>query len=401
MNVFLIPSWYPDPARGLIGGVFLAEAAQALSRHVPGLHVSVSLWGQGDLELSSGRLAAWLARPAAPGGGREPRRQVRENLVEYFAPVWTWRYGLAQGNLAGMLRSNRDNLARATAERGRMDVIHAHVSYPAGSVAMQLSKERGLPFVVTEHMGPFPFRHLVRGGDVVPEVREPLLKADRVTAVSRALARDIRERTGVEAVVVPNGVDGDFFSPPPGPPARVAGFSFLSISSLTPEKGVGDLLAAFARLDPGVEARLRVGGAGAHAAEFRALAERLGVGSRVTWLGALGREAVRDEMRACDAFVLASRHESFGVVFAEAIACGKPVLGTRCGGPEDIVDETNGELVPVGDVPALAAALERFARRERTHDAAAIRSGFEARFSAVAVARRFGELYGQVTRGQR
>ena len=400
MNVFLIPSWYPDPARGLMGGVFLAEAAQALSRHVPGLHVSVSLWGQGDLELSSGRLAAWLARPAAPGGGREPRRQVRENLVEYFAPVWTWRYGLAKGNLAGLLRSNRDNLARATAERGRMDVIHAHVSYPAGSVAMRLSKESGLPFIVTEHMGPFPFRHLVRGGDVVPEVREPLQHAARVTAVSRSLARDIRERTGVEAVVVPNGVDGGFFAPLPGPPARAAGFSFLSVSNLTPEKGVGDLLAAFARLGPGVNAHLRVGGAGSHAAEFRALSDRLGVGSRVTWLGALGREAVRDEMRACDAFVLASRHESFGVVFAEAIACGKPVLGTRCGGPEDIVDETNGELVPVGDVQALAAALERFARRERGYDAAAIRAGFEARFSAVAVARRFGELYGQVIRGR-
>jgi glycosyltransferase involved in cell wall biosynthesis len=235
----------------------------------------------------------------------------------------------------------------------------------------------------------------------VPEVREPLQRAARVTAVSRSLARDIRERTGVEAVVVPNGVDGDFFSPRPGPSARAAGFSFLSVSNLTPEKGVGDLLAAIAQLGPGVEARLRVGGAGAHATEFRALSAQLGISSRVTWLGALGREAVRDEMRACDAFVLASRHESFGVVFAEAIACGKPVLGTRCGGPEDIVDETNGELVPVGDVPGLAAALERFARREHAYDAAAIRSGFEARFSAVAVARRFGELYEQVTRGQR
>jgi len=361
----------------------------------------VSLWGQGDLELSSSRLAAWLTRPAVPGGGREPRRQARENLVEYFAPVWTWRYGLAKGNLAGMLRSNRDNLARAAAERGRMDVIHAHVSYPAGTVALQLSRESDIPFIVTEHMGPFPFRHLVRGGDVVPEVREPLRQAARVTAVSRSLAHDIRERTGVEAVVVPNGVDGEFFSPLPGVPARGAGFTFLSVSSLTPAKGVDDLLAAFARLGPGIDARLRVGGAGSHAAEFRALAERLGLGARVTWLGALGREAVRDEMRACDAFVLASRHESFGVVFAEAIACGKPVLGTRCGGPEDIVDDANGELVPVGDVPALAAALERFARRERGDDAAAIRSGFEARFSAVTVARRFGGLYEQVSRGQR
>jgi len=395
VNVFLVPSWYPEPAHGLMGGVFLAEAAVALVRHVPGLHVSVSLWGQGDLELSSGRWRAWLARPSGPGGARAPRRQVGENLVEFFHPAWTWRYGLAKGNLAGVLSANRDNLARARAERA-IQVLHAHVSFPAGAVAMQLSKETGIPFLVTEHMSPFPFTHLFERGEPVAEVREPLKRAARVTAVSRSLAREIRGRTGVEAVVVPNGVDGEMFSPAPGSAAHQADFTFLTVANLTPQKGVDDLLAAIARLAPGVPARFRIAGDGSHATEYRALAERLGVASRVTWLGKLGRDAVRDEMRACDAFVLASRHESFGVVFAEAIACGKPVLGTRCGGPEDIVDDVNGELVPVGDVAALAAALERFATHARTYDAAAIRAGFEARFSAAAVARRFGELYAEV-----
>ena len=401
MNVFVIPSWYPEPSRGSLGGVFLAEAAEALARHVPGLNVSVSLWGQGDLELSSARLRAWASQRARASRARTARRQVLENLVEYFKPVWTWRYAWAKGNLAGVVQSNRENLARASAERGRMDVIHAHVSFPAGEVAMRLSRESGIPYLITEHMGPFPFRHLLRRGELVPEVREPLRAAARVTAVSRALARAIRERAGVEAVVVPNGVDGDWFSPAPGPLARHEGYTFLSVSSLTPAKGVGDLLAAFARLGPAVPARLRVVGAGTHAAEFRALAGRLGVAARVTWLGAVGRETVRDEMRACDAFVLASHHESFSVVLAEAIACGKPVLATRCGGPEDIVDGTNGELVPVGDVIALAGALQRFAGRERAFDAAAIRAGFEARFSAVVVARRFAELYRDVVEGTR
>jgi glycosyltransferase involved in cell wall biosynthesis len=270
------------------------------------------------------------------------------------------------------------------------------VSFPAGAVAMQLSRESGTPYLVTEHMSPFPFVHLVRGGQVVPEVSEPLRHAARVTAVSRSLARELRERVGVQAAVVPNGIDGGYFSPPAGPPAQERDFTFLTVANLTPQKGIDDLLAAIARLAPATRAVFRIAGAGSHAAAYRALAERLGVTRRVTWLGALGRDAVRDELRACDAFVLASRHESFGVVYAEAIACGRPVLATRCGGPEDIVDGTNGELVPVGDVPALAAALERFAARSRAWDTAAIRAGFEARFSAAAVARRFGELYAEV-----
>ena len=401
MNVFVIPSWYPEPAHGLMGGVFLAEAAEALASHVTGVHVCVSLWGQGDLELSSGRLRTWLAHPSGPGGVRRARRAVRANLVEYFHPAWTWRYGLARGNLAGMLESNRRNLGRASAESGRMDVIHAHVSWPAGEVARQLARERRIPYIVTEHMSPFPFVHLQRGGVPVPEVSEPLRGAARVTAVSQSLARQIGEKVGVWADVVPNGVDGEWFSPGPAAVPSTREFTFLTVANLTPQKGIDDLLAAIARLGPGVPARFRIAGTGSHAAEYRALAGRLGVGGRVQWLGALGRQAVRDELRACDAFVLASRHESFGVVFAEAIACGKPVLGTRCGGPEDIVDGTNGELVPVGDVVALAAALARFAHRERTWDTAAIRAGFEARFSAASVARRFGAIYAEVAGGPR
>ena len=75
--------------------------------------------------------------------------------------------------------------------------------------------------------------------------------------------------------------------------------------------------------------------------------ERLGrrLEQRVRLLGALSREQARDELRGCDCFVLPSRHESFGVVLAEATACGRPVISTRCGGPESIVTKENGILV--------------------------------------------------------
>lgn len=402
MNVFVIPSWYPQPDRGLHGGVFLAEAVDAIARHHAELMLSVSLWGQGDLELSSARLRAWLARPHGPKRASDPRRQVRANLVEYRRPAWTWRYAFRRGNLDGVLRRNRENLAQARAEHGTIHLLHAHVSYPAGTVALALSRDTGIPFVVTEHMSPFPFRHFVRGDRVVPEVREPLEQAHAVTAVSRSLAREIGERVGRAAVVIPNGVDEAWFTPPPSPPERVREgrgsdpFTFLTIANLTPQKGVDVLLEAIARLGSTVPTRFRIGGVGSHATTYRAAAGRLGVRDRVDWLGALDRESVRDELRACDAFVLPSRHESFGVVIAEALACGKPVLATRCGGPEDLVDDANGELVTAGDVVALTAALDRFRRRARPYDPVAIRAGFEQRFTSRAVADRFVQLYRQI-----
>ena len=390
MNVFVVPSWYPEPRHHLLGGVFLEQAVATLARHHPEVHQFVSLWGQGDRELSLARLRAWLAHPHGLGRPRPPRRQTRANLVELYAPEWSWRHGLWRGHVDAILRRCRFHLEQARSECDRIQLLHAHVSFPAGWVAMRLSEETGIPYLVTEHMSPFPFRHLMRGGEVVPEVAEPLRRAHRVTAVSRSLARQIRERVGVEAVVVPNGVDEDLFTPGP---ARGDGFTFLTVAGLEPQKGIDDLLRAIARLGelPGV--RFRIAGSGSRARAYRALAARLGVSRRLAWLGPLAPGAVRDEMRACDAFVLTSRHESFGVVFAEAIACGKPVLATRCGGPEDIVHEDNGLLVAVGDIAAIAAALGRLARRERVFDARAIRADFAARFGSRVVADRFAALY--------
>ena len=98
--------------------------------------------------------------------------------------------------------------------------------------------------------------------------------------------------------------------------------------------------------------------------------------------------------RSADAFVLPSRHESFGVVCIEALATGLPVLATRCGGPEDIVDDTNGVLVPIENSHALAEGLERVMLQE--WDSTAIRTVFLHRYSTRAVSTAIRQLYDSV-----
>ncbi|MBI5169454.1 MAG: glycosyltransferase [Candidatus Eisenbacteria bacterium] len=396
MNVFAIPSWYPEPARGLLGGTFLHEAFLAIARHHADVNLDVALWGQGDFELSGARARAWLARPHLVTAARPERRAVAPNLVEHYAPVWTWRFATRRGNAPAVLAVVRAQLERSRRERGRIDLIHAHVSFPAGWLAMRLSRDTGIPFVLTEHMSPFPFTHFVRDGRVVPEVAEPLRQARRVVAVSRALAAQIRDAVGVEPEVIPNGVDEDFFTPGP---SRGGPFTFLTVGAIETQKGIDVLIAAAGQLqtNAGRAARFRVVGEGRFRGLYEQLARSLVLGNRFEWLGALPRERVRDEMRACDAFVLTSRHESFGVVYAEALACGKPVLATHCGGPEDIVGEGDGLLVPVDDVAATAEALDALARGDAAFDSAAIRASFERRFASRAVAARTVALYRAAT----
>ncbi len=78
-------------------------------------------------------------------------------------------------------------------------------------------------------------------------------------------------------------------------------------------------------------------------------------------------------MRRSDAFVLASRHETFGVVFIEALSQGLPVIATRCGGPNSTVTPENGLLVPTENIGALAGALVELYENRSRYNAAVLR----------------------------
>ena len=118
----------------------------------------------------------------------------------------------------------------------------------------------------------------------------------------------------------------------------------------------------------------------------------------ITWLGQLPRERAREEFARCDCFVLTSRHESFGIVFVEAGASGKPVIATRCGGPEIIVTPENGVLVEVGDLEGIARALGSMFAGARGYDAERIRSRTLERYSREAVVARLEDVYRRVLR---
>ena len=117
-----------------------------------------------------------------------------------------------------------------------------------------------------------------------------------------------------------------------------------------------------------------------------------GVRSQVTFLGAIPRDAVREAMWAADCFVLPSHAENFGVVLIEALATGLPVISTRCGGPEDIVNDDVGILLRPGDERGLADALAAMRGRPAV-DPQAVRAYGVGRFGYAVVGPRLRDLY--------
>lgn len=189
----------------------------------------------------------------------------------------------------------------------------------------------------------------------VPTERRTMLRADSLVAVSQFAAETAR-RTLVDRPmqVIHNGVDVEKFRPSarrsPKRPLRL-----LYIGKWAPLKGV-DLLAPIMRmLGDGFELRYTGGGA-AHG-------DRASMPENMRDLGRLhGDDAVVAAMQEADVLLFPSRSEGFGLVAAEAMACGLPVVATRGSSLQEVVDDgVTGILCPQDDKEAFAAALRTLA----------------------------------------
>jgi glycosyltransferase involved in cell wall biosynthesis len=181
-----------------------------------------------------------------------------------------------------------------------------------------------------------------------------------VFVINHWMEAHIAGRIGHERVVfAPPGVDTGFFRPPDRQSKR---HYILAVGRLAdPRKNVSLLFAAYALLLQGTSSApdLILAGATMPGETELKLAQELGVRHRIRMFAAITGEQLRDLYQDAAMLVLSSDEEGLGIVILEAMACGVPVVATRCGGPETVVvDGETGILTPVGDAPTLAAAMK-------------------------------------------
>lgn len=396
MNIFIIPSWYPSASHPLTG-IFFREQALALASQFEDDHFGISTWGQND-----DRLLLWAGQPLSSVSKlkRKPgatTHELSKNLIEYFTPAFTWTSKIRAGNIENIIAANEENLKLFESRFGKADIIHAHVGYPAGFIAKKLSEIRGIPNVITEHMSPFPHAQFVSStGQLNKQLREGYASAGTNICVSKNLQEQMRSFGISDTTVIPNLIDEDFFKP--GPELiKNKKTTFFSLGRMVPQKGIDILLQAFALMEE--EAELRIGGGGEYLDNYKQLARQLGLDKSVKWLGELNKATTLREFQRCDIFVLPSRHESMGIVFAEAMACAKPVIATRCGGPEHFINEDVGLLVEPEDVARLASGMNKMTKQFGDFDPKSIRQHAITHFSKQKICMRLRETYQEVIDG--
>ena len=267
-------------------------------------------------------------------------------------------------------------------EHGKPDVIYSHYMR-LNFFAANLHEKFHIPAVGVEHWS--ELNKPVVNKDVVALGKKTYSRLDKVIAVSRPLADNIEKMFGIKAEIVNNIIDIDYVKTPKkasdNEVVRIA-----TIGRLSPQKKTDILLRALAKAcfaDSKWE--LTVVGAGPLEKELKDLNKELGLTDRVHFVGQKSHEEVCKILAESDFFALASQYETFGVVFVEAMSFGLPVIGTRCGGPEMIINENNGLLVPNDDVEAMAEALKYMMENYKNYSAEAIIKEAREKYSPEAI----------------
>ena len=301
-------------------------------------------------------------------------------------PVLRWRP--FPGNFPGLKRIGQLLqpllLARQLLQQESFDAVECWQPLPLGLTAWLLKRIYGLPVIIWSHGSDLLRVQRLSGGRAV--LRWTLSQADRLIANSMATQVQM-ERLGQDPArirVIHPSVNTQRFHPQIDGSAVVARHHLqgksviLTVARLVERKGIDVVIRAMPKVLEAIpDAVYLVIGTGPYQEKLERLARESGLEGKVIFVGRVPDEELPYYYGACDLFVLLSRTlvdkgeiEGFGIVFLEAGACGKPVIGGRGGGTsEAIEDGVTGLLVDSLDVNEIAQAIvkvledEELARR--------------------------------------
>lgn len=278
---------------------------------------------------------------------------------------------------------------RTVKKYGKPDIVHSHFA-DISCITSRGLNDPEVKHVITEHSS--QLNREMSDFDAA-EFKKAYSEASMVISVSSSLQNRIRELSGVDSICIHNIVDlGAFtFS---GRKQDREKFSFITVAGLNENKNITSLVQAFKIVsEEHDDVKLTIVGDGPQKGLLEELITDFSLQDKVVMTGTLKRPEINRLFTESECFVLPSKSETFGVVYIEAMAAGLPVLATKCGGPEDFVDDENGILIEENTIESLASAmLEIYAGYDK-YDNAEISTVARKRFSAENIAKQIEQVY--------
>lgn len=393
ISVVVIPSWYPP-----LGGDFFREHSIALAN----MGMRIAVMAQNETGIRNNPAEYLMTKPGTAEIKSNGIREITSNIRRI--PL------LNRKNAIRWTKRLLSVYAQYTKVHGHPDIIQAHSSMWGGLAAAWIKEKYGIPYVITEHRGRFTGKdpratRLIRNWHV-PLLQTAFGKANHIVTVSKPVQHGILQispQSGTKMSVIPNMTDTRFFcpantiSPDKQTWEKPHPFTFICVSHLERNKGVDRLLQAFAILKEKIKhIRLIIGGDGPEKRKLKRLCSDLALNDVVFFAGHMERRTLLHKLQTSHAFVLSSVFESFGVVLIEAMACGLPLISTRSGGPEEIINNDNGLLTAGNEPTMLASAMEAMISGYAGYDRQVIRQIAEEKYSQHVIAKQYIALYSTI-----
>jgi len=296
--------------------------------------------------------------------GEQPKFEIKNGVKIYRVP--SWRKSIHDCGFSGAYTYVLfAALKLFKLKKNNYDVLHYFFSLPTGLLSLLPYAFRKTPYIVSLRGSDVPYYDIYNKNVhlfnliLKPVNRYIWGKAKKVVALSNSLKLTAL-RTAPEQVfeVIPNGVEMDLFKPKSKASRSNKKLKLITVSRLINRKGIDHIIKALAETRD-KDIKLIIIGTGNYESFLKKLCEKLKLNDVVHFRGYYPREKLPELYNDADVFILPSLAESFGLVFAEAMACGLPIIGAKTGGIVDLVKKENGILVEPGNIQEIKEAIKQ------------------------------------------
>lgn len=384
MKIFVIPSWFPPN-----GGSFFLEQSIVLNEKFEEIILYVEPISIKEIIKNPLMIKKLFTTQEELVDGlkilrtfnlRVPKFWLPNIYIEQYVYIRLYRY--------------------AVKKYGKPNLLHVHSSIWGGWYAYKIKSKFKIPYIITEHRGRFVNNQYAQRENQLPDnftkyLSKIFLNASCVCPVSSAMVEKIKyydSRTKIK--VIHNMVNEELFFYE-GVKKRKK-FTFIVVAGLIPIKGVDILLNAFQKVVT-LDCELLVIGDGTEKSKLLLLTNELKLNESVYFLDNQDRDKVAKFMKESHVFVLPTKYEAFGVVFAEALAVGLPVITTSgSGGPDDFITKENGMLVEIDNIEEFTKAMIKIKEDYFKYDVEKISNDAKRMFGKSNFQNQYDRIYNKV-----
>jgi len=388
MHVLFLPKWYPNKT-DVTNGIFIENLAKKLSENqtvtVIAIHQdtksTVSLNFFEKKEKNYGLLQVYFR--SKESGNLYSRSY---NLIQWLRAFYkAWNY----------FRKNYS----------KPDIIHVHALTRLAIMAFIIQKITGTHYLITEHWSRYIRPEYSKKSLFYKKITQIVVKnADALVAVSQPLKQALIQNrlTNHQMLVIPNMVDISRKNDKPISVKKNEGTLLMATVSDLVEKTknirlVLQVLANVVKVFPNIEYHLV--GDGPDANHYKELTTKLHLTEKVIFHGRQSHEYVCDFLPNIDFLITNSFFETFSVATAEALAFGKPVIVTRCGGPESFVNESNGILIDTDNPRQLENAILYMVKNYQNYQVEAVKESVR-QFLPDTIQEKYNNLYNSIIKSK-